>query len=91
MAEPIRDTLVRYIRVRAAVLRSKSVESLINDLLPFAEYVTAHHPEITCLSRLDRACVEGYLAWNRTRGWRGQRATAGAGRTVSVAVAHRRC
>jgi integrase len=87
MAEPIRDTLLRYIRVRAVVLRPKSVESLINDLLPFAEYLTAHHPEITCLSRLDRACVEGYLAWNRTRGWRGQRAAAGAGRTISAAVA----
>jgi len=37
MAEPIRETLLRYVRVRAAVLRPKSVESLINDLLPFAE------------------------------------------------------
>jgi hypothetical protein len=27
------------------------------------------------------------LAWIRTRGWRGQRAAAGAGRTISVAVA----
>ncbi len=74
MAEPIRDAVTRYIRVRAAVLRPKSVESLINDLLPFAEYLTTHHREITCLSELDRACTEGYLAWNRTRGWRGHRA-----------------
>jgi hypothetical protein len=44
MAEPIRDTLLRYIRVRAAVLRPKSVESLINDLLPFAEFLTSHPP-----------------------------------------------
>lgn len=87
MAEPIRETLSRYIQVRAAVLRPKSVESLINDLLPFAEYLTAHHPEITCLSRLDRAFIEGYLAWNRTRGWRGRRAAAGAERTISAAVA----
>ena len=65
----------------------KSVESLINDLLPFAEYLTAHHPQLTSLRELDRACIEGYLAWNRTRGWRGQRAAAGAGRTVSAAVA----
>lgn len=87
MAEPIRDTLLRYTRVRAAVLRPKSVESLINDLLPFAEYLTSHHPQITCLSRLDRACIEAYLTWNRTRGWRGQRAAAGAGRAISTAVA----
>ena len=45
MPDPIRQTLLRYIHVRAAVLRPKSVESLINDLLPFAEYLTAHHPE----------------------------------------------
>ena len=63
--------LLRYIRVRAAVLRPKSVESLINDLLPFAEYLTAHHPTVTSLRELDRDCVEGYLAWNRTRRWRG--------------------
>ena len=87
MAEPIRETLLRYVRVRAAVLRPKSVESLINDLLPFAEYLTAHHPRLTSLRELDRACIEGYLAWNRTRGWRGRRAAAGAGRPVSVAVA----
>ena len=67
MAAPIRQTLSRYIRVRAAVLRPKSVESLVNDLLPFAEYLTAHHPQLTSLRELDRACIEGYLAWNRTR------------------------
>lgn len=87
MAAPIRDTLLRYIQVRAAVLRPKSVESLINDLLPFVEYLSAHHPQLTSLGELDRACIENYLAWNRTRGWRGQRAAAGAGRTVSAAVA----
>jgi integrase len=87
MAQPIRDTLLRYIRARTAVLRPRSVESLVNDMLPFAEYLTAHHPQLTSLNQLDRACVEGYLAWNRTRGWRGQRAAAGAGRTISAAVA----
>ncbi len=87
MAAPIRQTLSRYIRVRAAVLRPKSVESLVNDLLPFAEYLTAHHPDVSSLRELDRSCIEGYLGWNRTRGWRGQRAAAGAGRAVSAAVA----
>lgn len=87
MPDPIRQTLLRYINVRAAVLRPKSVESLINDLLPFAEYLTAHHRDVTSLGELDRSCIEGFLGWNRTRRWRGQRATAGAGRTVSAAVA----
>jgi len=78
MAEPIRETLLRYIQVRAAVLGPKSEESLINDLLPFAQYRTTHHPEITCLSRLDRACIRGLpgvephprLAWPTRRRWR---------------------
>lgn len=87
MPQPIRDTLLRYIQVRATVLRPKSVEALINDLLPFAEYLTTHHPQLLSLHDLDRACIEGFLAWNRTRSWRGQRAAAGAGRTVSAAVA----
>lgn len=86
MADPIRATLLRYVTVRASVLRPKSVESLINDLLPFADYLTTAHPEITSLENLDRSHIEGFLAWNRTRTWRGQRATAGAGRTLSKAV-----
>jgi hypothetical protein len=44
MAPEIRRVLLRYIQARAAVLRPKSVESLVNDLLPFAEYLTASHP-----------------------------------------------
>jgi integrase len=87
MADPIRDTLLRYVRLRATVLRPKSLESLINDLLPFAEYLASHHRQLTSLQELDRTCIEGFLVWNRTRSWRGQRARAGAGRTVSAAVA----
>ncbi|MDF3308924.1 tyrosine-type recombinase/integrase [Rhodococcus sp. T2V] len=86
MAEAIRATLLRYITVRAAVLRPKSVESLINDLLPFADYLTTHHQELAGLHQLDRSHIEGFLVWNRTRTWRGQRADAGAGRTISTAV-----
>jgi hypothetical protein len=41
------------------VLRPKSVESLVNDLLPFAEYLTAQHPRLTSLRELDRARIEG--------------------------------
>jgi integrase len=87
MAPEIRRVLLRYVQARAAVLRPKSVESLVNDLLPFADYLTASHPAITGIRQLQREHIEGYLAWNRTRPWRGQRAAAGNGRTVSVAVA----
>ena len=86
MADAIRETLLRYVTVRVAVLRPKSVESLINDLLPFADYLTTNHPEVTSLEDLDRSHIEGFLVWNRTRTWRGQRAAAGAGRIISKAV-----
>jgi len=87
MAPEIRRALLRYVRTRAAVLRPKSVESLVNDVLPFAEYLTARHPGITSLRQLERRHIEDYLTWNRTRPWRGQRAAAGKDRTISVAVA----
>jgi integrase len=87
MAPEIRRPLLRYVQTRAAVLRPKSVESLVDDLLPFAEYLTARHPGITCLRQLDRGQIEGYLAWNRTRPWRGQRAAAGQDRVISASVA----
>jgi site-specific recombinase XerD len=83
----VRRALLQYVRTRAAVLRPKSVESLVNDLLPFAEYLTARHPGITCLRQLERGHIEGYLTWNRTRPWRGQRAAAGQDRVISAAVA----
>jgi len=87
MAPEIRRVLLRYVQARAAVLRPRSVESVVNDLLPFAGYLTARHPEVTTLRRLERGHIEGYLTWNRTRPWRGQRAAAGKGRAISAAVA----
>ena len=87
MAPEIRRVLLRYVQTRAAVLRPRSVESLVNDLLPFAEYLTARQPAITSLRQLRRDHIEGYLTWNRTRPWRGQRAAAGNGRAISAAVA----
>ncbi|WP_220454333.1 tyrosine-type recombinase/integrase [Nocardioides immobilis] len=74
MAEAIRTVLLRYVQTRASVLRPRSVESLVNDLLPFAEFLTAHHPEVTTLRDLERHHVEEFLIWNRTRSWRGRKA-----------------
>jgi integrase len=84
MAEDIRRTLLRYVRTRSAVLRPRSVESLVNDLLPFAEFLTAHHPEVRALRGLQRHQVEAFLVWNLTRYWRGRKARA---RPVSASVA----
>jgi hypothetical protein len=85
MATEIRRVMLRYVQSRQAVLRPKSVESLVNDLLTFAEYLTAHHPDVISLRRLERGHVEGCLTWNRTRPWRGRRAAAE--RTISSSVA----
>ncbi len=84
MAENIRRTVLRYVQTRSAVLRPRSVESLVNDLLPFAEFLTPHHGDVGSLADLQREHVEEFLLWNRSRPWRGRKAPA---RPVSVAVA----
>lgn len=84
MADPIRVVLLRYVQTRASVLRPRSVESLVNDLLPFAEFLTTHHREVTTLRTLQRSHVEEFLIWNRTRPWRGRKARP---QPVSAAVA----
>jgi site-specific recombinase XerD len=84
MADQIRVVLLRYVQTRASVLRPKSVESLVNDLLPFAEFLTSHHPEVTTLGVLERWHLEEFLIWNRTRPWRGRRARPKA---IGAAVA----
>jgi integrase len=87
MVPSLRGTFLRYVTVRSAVSRPSTVDCLINDLLPFAEYLTAHAPEIRHLRQLRRHHIEAYLIWNRHRPWRGRHAAAGAGRTISTAVA----
>ncbi len=88
MAEQIRASLLRYVTLRSAVLRPKSVESLINDLLPFAEFLHHQYPELAGLAQLERRHVEAFLLHNRSRLWRGWRGRGkGASRTISPAVA----
>ena len=47
------------------VLRSDS-------LIVLGEYLAAHHREVRRLEQLERAHVEGFLAWNHGRPWRGR-------------------
>ena len=76
MSTEIRVVLLRYVQTRATVLRPNSVEGLINDLLPFAEFLHTHHPDVTSLRQLSRDHIEGFLAFNRHRPWRGRKARA---------------
>lgn len=83
MAEGIRDTLIHYVRLRATVLRPNSVESLANDLLVFAEFLTGHAPALVSLRDLRRDHIEAFLIHNATRTWRGRKARD---RVVSASV-----
>lgn len=76
MAPDIRAVLLRYVQTRATVLRPNTVESLINDLLPFAEFLHTHHLQVVSLRQLNRDHIEGFLAFNRHRPWRGRKARA---------------
>lgn len=76
MPDQIRAVLLRYVQTRATVLRPNTVESLINDLLPFAEFLHSHHPDVTSLRQLRRDHIEGFLTFNRHRPWRGRKARA---------------
>ncbi len=60
-ADEIRRTVTRYVQARSAVLAHKSVESLINDLIPFATFITDTFPDVGTISQLDRAHVEAFL------------------------------
>ncbi len=84
-ATAIREAMARYVRARAAVLSRSSVEGLINDLLPLGLFLGEHHPQLTRLAQLERHHIEQFLAWNRTRGWRGRVARE---RQVSASVVH---
>ena len=84
-APEIRRAVLRYVETRSSVLARATVESLAGDLLTFGVFLTEHHPEVSSLRELDRAHVEGFLVWNRTRHWRGRVARP---RVVSASVVH---
>lgn len=81
----IRAAMIRYVTAREAVLAASSVDGLANDLIPFGAYLADHHPQVTRLAQLDRGYIEGFLAVNRTRTWRGRVARD---QQVSASVAH---
>lgn len=85
-APEIRRTIARYVEARSAVLAPKTIESLINDLLPLAEFLAEHFPDIDSFARIERQHIERFLTWNRTRRtWRGRKRRA---QLVSDAVVH---
>ena len=71
-APEIARTMLRYLQAREAVLRPSTVSSLCDALAVFGEYLTQHHPDVISLRQLDRDHIEGFLAANATRRWRGR-------------------
>ena len=84
-AVEIRDAMARYVTARSAVLSASSVDGLVNDLIPFAAFLAERYPHVIRLAQLERDHIEEFLAWNRTRPWRGRLARD---RQVSASVAH---
>ncbi len=84
-ADGIRDAMEHYVTARSAVLARSSIDGLVNDLIPFGMFLGEHHPDVTRLAQLERHHIEEFLAWNRTRGWRGRKARD---QPVSASVAH---
>ena len=82
----IRRAMLAYVEARSATLARTSIESLANALIVFGEYLGAHHPDVGSLRALERAHIEGFLIWNRTRSWRGRLARP---RSVSPSVVQR--
>jgi integrase len=84
-APGIRRAMARYVQTRAAVLSRSSADGLVNDLIPFGTFLGEQFPAITSLAQLGRDHIEAFLAWNRTRTWRGRVARD---QRVSAAAVH---
>jgi integrase len=84
-APGIRRAMARYVQTRAAVLSRSPADGLVNDLIPFGTFLGGQFPAITSLAQLERRHIEAFLAWNRTRTWRGRVARD---QRVSAAAVH---
>ena len=84
-APQLRRTMARYVSTRAAVLSRSSADGLLNDLIPFGIFLGGKFPAITSIAQLERHHIEAFLAWNRTRTWRGRVARD---QRVSAAAVH---
>jgi len=82
----IRREVIRYVQPISTVLRPATVTARTKAIRVFADWLATHHPQVSRLDQLERtAHVEPFLAWARTRPWRGAN---GRGRTVSLTLFH---
>lgn len=81
----IRRVAHRYLETNAATLRPRTIQDRAENLVLFGLWLADHDPAVRRLDQLDRATVEEFLTWNRTRPSRGRRAR---GQPVSAVRAH---
>ncbi len=77
-------TMRAYLDQIAVVLRPGSVRNTDQCLRCFATYLLLHHPEVTNVSDIGRAHIEGYKPWLASRPGR-----SGAPRAKDATLAHR--
>jgi site-specific recombinase XerD len=68
----IRKATLRYLTTIAATLRPATVDLRADSLIIFTEYLAGTHPQVRSLTQLTRAHIEGFLAYNHKRPWRGR-------------------
>ena len=68
----IRAAALRYLTTVAATLRPNTVGLRADSLIVFSEYLAAAHPDVRSLTQLTREHIEGFLAHNHKRPWRGR-------------------
>jgi integrase len=82
----IRTEVVRYVQTITTTLRPHTVTGRTKALRVFFDYLADHHPEVTRLEEIERTRhIEPYLAWARTRPWRGK---SREHRTIGVVAFH---
>ena len=82
----IRTEVVRYVQTITTTLRPYTVAGRTKALRVFFDYLADHHPEVTQLEAIERTRhIEPYLAWARTRPWRGKNRER---RTIGVVAFH---
>lgn len=74
LAGPMR----RYLEQIDTVLRPGSVRNTDQALRSFATFLMEHHPEVTDLTQVSRAHIEGYKPWLAARPGRDQRSASNA-------------
>lgn len=68
----IRRVMLRYLQAVAATVRPKTLAGRAASFEVFTGWLAECHPEVTSLRQLSRAHLEAFLAFDRSRGWRGR-------------------